>query len=126
MSRDRLTAIPGQAVEHACATEPHAVLPGDQDAVHVDGPHRQTAVVHALERRRDLNDIAPDDAFRQSWDSAAHRDPSCAGTAGTDRSCWSSAETTRSATARHGMCRVMLVVAKRCRPRVRRKRSGGG
>lgn len=65
MRRDALSAIPRQAVEDACAAEPDAVLARDEDAADVDRAHGERAVVHALERRRDLDDVAPQDALGQ-------------------------------------------------------------
>ena len=71
MSRDALPSVPRQAVEHARSAEPDAVLARDEHAVDVDRAHRQAAVVHALERGRDLDDVAPQDALgeegRRTW-----------------------------------------------------------
>lgn len=59
MRRDVLPAVPSQAIQHASASKPDAVLSRHQHPVDIDCPHRQSAIVHAFERRRKLDDIAP-------------------------------------------------------------------
>lgn len=126
VSRNGLTSIPRQAVEDTSTAEPHAVLARHQHAIDVDRSHRQPAIVHALERRCDLDDVAPENSFRQcrTRPAAARRNYSSSGSDARTASTTERSDRSSPISGRGGSSCRGMVVAEGCRPRVRRKRGG--
>lgn len=63
MSRRILPPIPPQTIHHPGPSKPNPILPRNQHPINLHRPHRQSLIVHALERRRDLDNVGPEDAL---------------------------------------------------------------
>lgn len=126
MRRDSLPAVPRQAIQDARAVQPDAILARHQHPVDIHRPHREAAVVHALERRRDLHDVAPDDPLGEGRTAVPAAGRCSAGTPSSEGRARSPSERTRGARTCKGRGRVVMMVREGRRPGIRRQRRKWG